>query len=355
MFMPIFLLFSYYAFQLIESKKKSGLDFINKFREKTGLNLIFILPAAILGVLSIHLHLLAANFVFILFAYFATLGILNYRKNKKINNRYFIYLIIIIITGWLLSFTSSSFLSSLGFQDHFSYFEKSFSDYSNSILVVGLMILGVYYLIKNKQKEGVFITTAYLVIFLGAMFLWDRNTGSQYLFFAKSFQIILIAAGIWAIANFFKENLKKYNQKAYLFSIVAFILIVPNLSYFFQEENTYIQTSKSSNPNYNKVFGYFIKEKGDNDVLVSRNFRNFYWRGSKTKTYSLGGERAGENEKKLTKERLRAIIANNPNGWVIYSDNDESFISKEARQLIKMELEEVSNSSVRGPISIYKW
>jgi len=355
MFMPIFFAFIYFAFKFIESRKKSSFNFINKFRKKTGLNLIFILPTIILGTLSIHLHLLAANFVFILSIYLVTMGTIFYKKEGQLKNRYFIYLILLGVSGWLLSFSSGAFLSGLGIQDNISYFSKSFFDYSNPILVIGLMVLGSYHLVKNKLEEGVFITVSYLVILLGAIFLWDRNTGSQYLFFAKPFQIILIAGGIWAVANFLKENLKKYNKKVYLFSIVTFLLIVPNSSYFFQDENAYTQTARSSNPNYNKVFGYFIKEKNDNDVLISRNFRNFYWRGSKTKTVSLGGERATKEEKKITQEKLEKIMSENTSGWIIYSDNDENFISKKAQRFIEKNLEKVSNSRVRGPISVYRW
>lgn len=354
MFMPVFLSFAYFTFQLIESKRKSGLDFINKFREKTGLNLLFAIPAILLGILSMHLHLLAANIIFILFTYFAVMGVVNLKKTG-FKNRYFVYLLLLVIGGWLMSSISGAFISGIGLKDNFSYISKSFSDYSSLILVAGLMVIGSYSLIKGHLEKGVFITTSYLAIFLSAIFLWDRNTGSQYIYFAKSFQIILIAGGIWAIANFLKDNLKKHNQNAYLFSIIALLLIVPNLGYFFQEENTYNQTSKSTNPNYNKVFGYFIKEKGDNDVLISRNFRNFYWRGSQTKTYSLGGERAENNEDRITQEKLREIINANPSGWIIYSDNDESFITKEATTIIERDLEKVSNSNVRGPISVYKW
>lgn len=355
MFMPIFLIFSYYIFELIESKKKSSLDFINEFRDKTGINLVFVVPALIFGILSIHLHLLAANIVFILFVYFLVAGIIDYKKENNFTNKYFVYLLLLILGCWMMSFVSGAFFSGLGIKDNFSYFSKSFSDYSNAILTIGLMIFGAKYLIQEKQKVGIFILSSYLAIFLSAMFLWDRNIGSQYIFFSKSFQVILIASGIWFVANFLKENLKKYSNKAYLFFIVAALLIVPNLAYFFNEENAYTQTSRSSNPNYNKVFGYFIKEKGNDDVLISRNFRNFYWRGSKTRTYSLGGERADQEEKKLTQKRLEETIITNPSGWIIYSDNDESFISKEAREFIDKNLEKVSNSKVRGPISVYQW
>lgn len=355
MFMPIFFSFAYFSFQFFESKRKCKLEIINKFRKKTSLNLFFAIPVIILGLLSMHLHLLAANMVLILLAYFLVMGIISYNKSKEIKNRYFIYLIITIFAGWLFSSKNKVFLSGLGIQDHFSYFEKTFSDYSNAILVVLLMAIGAYYFIKRRVAEGVFVATAYLTIFLGAMFLWDRNTGSQYLFFAKPFQIILIAVGIFAVADFLKNNSKKYGNKIFATTIISLLLIVPNFAYFFQDENAYTQTSRSGNPNYKKVFSYVVAKKKDGDVLITRNFRNFYWRGSKMKIFSLGGERATKLEKKLTLKKLQDILKTNPSGWLVYSDNDTSFISKESRNYISKNLQKISNSRVRGPISVWHW
>ncbi|MDD3498194.1 MAG: glycosyltransferase family 39 protein [Candidatus Moranbacteria bacterium] len=355
MFMPVFFVFSYYAFRFIESKKKSEVRFINDFRKKTGLNLAYLLPVFLLGFLSMHLHLLAANFFFILAFYFAVMGVLKYNKSRNLKNRYLAYLAILFLGGWAMTLVSGAFLSGLGAQDHFSYFSKSFSDYSNPVLAAGMMVLGAYILIQKRRKEGIFMTSAYLAIFLGAVFLWERNTGSQYLFFIKSFQIVLIASGVWAASDFLRINLKRYNQKAYLLSIVAFLLVIPNLGYFFQEENAYTQTSRSSNPNYKKVFGYFIKEKDENDILIARNFRNFYWRGSKTDTITFGGERAEEEDRKLTLESLQNIISKNESGWLIYGENDEDFIKNDAQEFIEKNLEKVSHSSLRGPVSVYRW
>jgi len=355
MFMPVFLLFSYFAFKFLESKRKSASETISKLKEKTGLNFLYFIPAFLFAFLSMHLHLLTANFAFILLVYFLAMGILSYRKNNKIKSKYLSYTVLLLFLGWAMSFFSKDFLAGLTWENHFSYLEKSFADYSNPFLAIGLILAGIYYLLKTKTKEGVFIASSYLTILLGSIFLWDRSAGSQYLFFAKPFQVILISAGILFIAMFLKNNLKKYANKTYIFSILIILLILPNFTYFFQEENTYTQTSSSPNPSYGKVFAYFTREKEKGDVLISRNFRNFYWRGSHTKTYSLGGERAGEKEKKLTKERLLNILKKNSSGWIIYSENDENFISKEAEIIIEENLEEVSNSSVRGPISIYRW
>ena len=355
MFMPVFFSFAYFAFQFFESKRKCKFEVVNKLTKKTGLNLFFLLPTIFLGLLSIHLHLLAANFIFILLAYFLVMGIIYYSGSKQILNRYFVYTALLVFAGWLLSLTNKVFFAGIGVQDHFSYFEKSFYDYSNAILVFLLMVVGASYFIKRKMKAGVFIVSAYLTIFLGAMFLWDRNTGSQYLFFAKPFQIILIAGGIFAVADFLKKNLKNYNNKIFVVTLAILFLIVPNFAYFFQDENTYVQTSRSGNPNYKKVFKYVVSKRDSRDVLITRNFRNFYWANQHIKVYSLGGERATKSEKKLTLKRLQKIMMENSSGWLVYSDNDTSFISKDAKNYIIKNLTRVSNSRVRGPISVYKW
>jgi hypothetical protein len=130
---------------------------------------------------------------------------------------------------------------------------------------------------------------------------------------------------------------------------------VPNYAYFWQEENTYTQTARSGNPNYRKIFDYVIKKKNTDDVLITRNFRNFYWAGQRMTVYSLGGERADKLEKKLTLNRLQEIIKKHLSGWLVFSDNDEGFISKEAQLYIENNLEKISNSQVRGPISVYRW
>jgi hypothetical protein len=285
-----------------------------------------------------HLHLLAGNFAFIALFYFIILGLVSYKRNKIIANHYLIYTLVAILAGVGMSLKGNVLLSSLGPENHYSYFDKSFADYSSMIIAIIVLLAGAYYLIKNKTKEGIFLVVNYLVILLGAVFLWNRNSGEQYIFFAKPFQIILIASGIWWIASWLKNNLKINNQRIYWATLIILILALLNWGYFFQEENAYTQTSQSENPDYQKVFSYVTSKINPQDVFITRNFRNFYWPKENIKVYSLGGERSDEDERKITLARLEEIIQANPSGWIIYSDNDSSFISKEARSYIENNL-----------------
>jgi hypothetical protein len=355
MFMPVFLIFSYAAFNLFESKIKSKWEKLNKLNDTMGLNFIFLIPVVLLGLLSMHLHLLAANIVFIGLVYFGVMGIITYRKTKNIKNHYLLYTLIAVVVGIILNLKGNVLIGSLSWENHFSYFGKSFADYSNLIVAIILLGIGAYALIKQSTQAGVFLVVNYLVIFLGAIFLWNRNTGEQYIFFAKPFQIILMAVGIWTVANFFRMNLKNYSQKIYFLTIVFLVVATINWGYFYARENTYVQTSDSPNPNYRNVFSFIVSKHEQNDVLVTRNFRNFYWQGAKMKVISLGGERADETEKKIDLEKLMEIKNKNNSGWIVYSDNDESFISKEALSYIDANLEKINNIKTRGPISVYYW
>lgn len=355
MFMPVFLIFSYVAFNFFESKIKSRWAAINQLNAKTKFNFIFFIPVVLLGLLSVHLHLLAANFVFIAWIYFLVMGILDYRKTKNIKNHYGLYFLLATILGILLNLKSNALTSSLSWENHFAYFGKSFADYANVFVAIGLLIGGAYYLIKNKTKEGIFLVVNYLVIFLGAIFLWNRNTGEQYIFFAKPFQIILIASGIWMVADFLRNNLKKYGQLTYRVVIIFLLVALVNWSYFWENENTYVQTSDSPNPNYESVFEFVVSKKSPKDVLVTRNFRNFYWQGAKFKVISLGGERAEDETKKIDLEKLTQILEQNESGWIVYSENDDVFFSKEAQDYIAKNLEKINNLKVRGPINVYYW
>ena len=355
MFLPVFLIFSFVAFNFFESKKKSKWELLNKLNEKTKLNFLFFIPMILLGLLSMHIHLLTANFVFVAMVYFILMAALRFREERSFSNHYAIYSGLGILVTFVLFLNRNALTGSLSFQEHFSYLDKSLFDYANWILAFALIALGSYSFIKNKRKEGVFVFSSYFTILLMAIFLWDRNVGAQYLFFVKPFQIILISFGIWAVADFFRNNLKSHNQKAYFFSIGLLLMMIINWGYFFQKDNVYNQSSQSENPNYKKVFGYVLAHKKPGDVLVTRAFRNFYWQGSKIKVFSMGGERAEEGEKKITMDKLTEIIKSNPSGWIVFSDNDENFISKDAQKYIEKNLVKINNLQTKGPISVYHW
>ena len=186
-----------------------------------------------------------------------------------------------------------------------------------------------------------------------AVFLWRRNAGAQYIFFAQSFAIILIASGVYGAAKFFKNNLETFSaKKVYFVTIALSLMLLPNYAYFFQENNAYSQTSAAENPNYRSIFTYFKKKKIDGDVLITRNFRNYYWSGQNVKVIDFGGELA---EEKFSLAQLTNVVNENKTGWVILSDNDDRYISNEASVYMQENMTKINDIAVRGNVLVYRW
>ncbi|EKE10980.1 MAG: hypothetical protein ACD_15C00163G0001 [uncultured bacterium] len=357
MFFPVFLGLSWALFRLLEGRY-GGKGIFSTFQQKTGLNVLYFLPVAFLGLLSYHLHQLTANIVFIAGTYVLILGIMHFQKNRW--NRYVIFLI-----GALMAFVLAKIIfpqqvaSALGmlvfFEDHWSYLPIVFRDYSNAILAAMFILAGMAYLIRKEKlaKESVWLSASFFVPLLAAIFLWKRVVGEQYIFFIQSFEIILIASGIYGVAVFLQENMPKIGRKMFWTVIAVSFLVLPNYAYFFQENNTYRQTSRSSNPNYRSIFVYFKKNKKPTDVLVTRDFRNYYWSGQKVKTFDFGGELSKE---KFNLADFRKIMAENPSGWLIYSDNDKDYISEDLQDYVEnCNLEKVKAVAVKGDVNVYRW
>lgn len=150
----------------------------------------------------------------------------------------------------------------------------------------------------------------------------------------------------------FRKNLEKFGKKIIYIPLALALLILPNWAYFFEKSNAYRQTSASDSVNYKKIFSYFNKSRKAEDVLVTRNFRNFYWKGGKIKIFSFGGEISND---KLTMAEIQEIVSQNPSGWVIISDNDDVYIANDAEEWIDKNIPRVSNSYVRGKVSVYRW
>jgi phage shock protein PspC (stress-responsive transcriptional regulator) len=360
MFLPVYLAFSWLLFRFLESRYEGKIGFLKGISKKLDINPLYLIPAVLVGILSLATHQLTANIVFIVGAYLILWSILNWNSSKNHLNKYTVILGLgilgIIGSAIVVPKTVSSFIGGLTLTSHWEYIRISLSDYTNGILASLFVILGIYFIIKKQkmQKEGSFLAMSFLVVLFSAVFLWHRNVGNQYIFFIKPFGIILIASGIYFSAKFFKDNLaNNYGKKAFLSTIILALLILPNYAYFFEgDDNTYNQTSKSSNPNYRKIFTYFKKYKKDGDVLITRNFRSYYWSGAKVEVFDFGGELEKE---KLSLEKIKDISEKNPNGWFIISDNDKTYISSEAIDFIEKNFEKVSNPQVRGDVMVYKW
>lgn len=368
MFFPVFLAFSWIFYRFFEEDYKGKIELFKKINNAWGLNLAYFAPAVVLGLLSLHLHQLTASIGIIFVVYVFLRLIITYRNNKDLNptshklrgaSKYFTSLALIITVFIIGKLTSLQPIEQLSgtfklFNDNFSYFSKIFADYSHPIIAVIFFILGIYYICKvqKKEKEATWMAVSFLVTLLMAVFIWRRSAGPQYIFFIQSFEIILIASGVYYAAKFFKDNFSKFGKKAFYATIILSLLILPNYAYFFEDNNTYRQNSRSESPRYRMIFEYFKKKKADADVLITRDFRNYYWHGEKIKTFDFGGE---VSKNKLTPEKLQQIINEHPSGWVIYSDNDESYISNKAENYIENNMEKINAIPVRGKVSVYRW
>jgi hypothetical protein len=188
-----------------------------------------------------------------------------------------------------------------------------------------------------------------------AVFFWNRTPGEQYIFFVKSFEIIILSAGIYFIADFAKSRFPGKEPYAYWIAIAAILLLLPNYAYFFQENNTYFQTSRSDDPNYRKVFAYYLKNKKDGEVLVTRWFRNYYFSKANANLITYGGERSDKDEKKVNAARLMQIQKDNPCGWFIWSQSDDDYITADAKDYARKNFDQINDPQVRGTVTVNHW
>lgn len=354
MFMPIFLVFSYYVFCFLEDKKRWGLSWLDKFNKKVGFNMVYLIPVVLLGVLSMHLHLLTVNIIPIVLIYICACFVVEYQKTKSYKNKYGAYLSLVLLICTIGYSKLGVMGNFLGWENHYSYVEKILADYPSKILAVSLILFGTYQISKKGNRSGLFVSAAFWTIILMAIFFWKRSPGEQYIYFIKPFQLILISSGIYGLFLFMKDNLKRSGEKIAITTVCLVLLILPDYLYFFQNTNFYNQTMNSESPDYKQAFSYFLRHKKDGDILITREFRNFYFRGANAEVVSLGGERSSENERRITENRLDKLVKNsNACVWVIISDNDRIFITKEAEKYLESKMYEVESNKVRGSISAY--
>lgn len=360
MFFPIFLFFSWMLYKFYEERYKGKNLWLKKFSEKFSINPVYFLPMIIGGLLSFKIHDLTVTIAAIFSVYVFLFALKALRKRQFSVNKYFVSLGVILL-GLVGVFVFAS--NEIGkyaagikfFNDNFSYFSLVTVDYSHPILAMLFFVGGLWYLVGAQKltKQALWLATSFLVPILMAVFLWRRNAGAQYIFFAQSFEIILIATGIYGVAEFFKNNLARFSGKVVFALTMGLILVIlPNYGYFFQESNAYVQTSKAENPNYRSVFTYFKKKKISGDVLIARNFRNYYWSGQDVKVFDFGGELA---EEKFSLQQLQKIVDENKSGWVILSDNDERYIANDAMAFIEKNMERINDVAVRGNVMVYRW
>lgn len=360
MFFPLYLAAATALYAAYEHAYEGKIRLLRDIYARSGIHLLYLVLAGGLTLLSLSVHQMTAHLPLSFGAYILIQTYIGYRATGGWKNRYGYSALLGLagIVGALMFFPQAirAFTQELVFfDDHFGYLSHALTDFATPVIGALLMALGLAYLLRGTDRRGAayYLVLAYLVPLLMAIFLWRRNVGPQYIFFVQSFGMILAAAGIVGIFEFLRNALGvRWNLRLALLSGMSLFLLVPNLGYFLEENNTYHETSTGGNPNYRKVFAYFKKEKIEGDVLITRNFRNYYWNGAGVTVFDFGGELSRE---KLSLAEIQRIEAEHPSGWLIYSGNDEDYISSEVERYVEKNWERVSNANVRGDIAVFRF
>lgn len=358
MFFPLYLAAATTWYLAFESSYRGKLWPLKQLFDRFRIHVGYTVLAGLLSITAFFTHQLAVHLAVTLGVYLLVRAWQTRHDGAWQSNRY----ILAVATGFLVVIlallTHLEWLRYLptSFEDHFGYIRHAFRDFATITLGISVTAFGWWYLGSRKQlgqaTASLYLGLSVTVPLFLAIFLWLRNVGAQYIYFVQSF--IFIAAAIGAVGIF--ELIKKQfglTRRGTLISLgLLLVVTLPNWGYFFEENNTYHETSSGSNPNYRKVFTYFKKEKRDGDVLITRNFRNYYWSGAKVPIYDFGGELSKE---KLSLAEVQDIIARHSSGWLIYTSNDEDYIASDVERFAEKNMERVSNASLRGDITVFRW
>lgn len=362
MFLPVYLAFATTLFAFFETEYRGQQALVKKIWDRYGVNVLFLLPLILLVGLNALVHGLSLTIIPVFGIYVLWMAVTLWKKEKtlkSLKNKYGIT-VGLGLAGVILSLLFYPKLIRLGFgtlvwfDDHYSYLGYVLRDFAHPLLGVIAVLLGSYTIGKKlgRPKEALWLSLSTAVPLAMAIWLWRRNAGPQYIFFIQSFVLILSAAGVYGVLALLREQAAAFGKKGVLMVVLLAGLLLPNYGYFLEENNTYHETSSGGNPNYRKVFDYFKKNRESGDVLITRNFRNYYFAGAKVPVYDFGGELS---EEKFSLTELERIVALHPHGWIVLSTNDYDYISKDAEDYFKKNMERVSHSQVRGPVEVYRW
>jgi hypothetical protein len=355
MFLPVYLSLATSLYGLLEHEYRGKWSLVKRVWERFGINILFVIPAILLGALSLVTHQITMTIVPVVGVYLMIMSVILWGQGNR-KNKYSILtalgllgLVGLVVSGY---WSKVSYLF-VFFDNHYSYIGYVFGDFAHPLMGMLLVVTGAWALIRTSatRKQGVYLAVSLAVPLAMAIWLWHRNAGPQYIFFVQSFTFILAAAGVNWLRIILADTFAGYKQTSLVVMILAGILL-PNYAYFQEENNTYHETSSGGNPNYRKVFTYFKKQYEPGEALITRNFRNYYWSGVEVPVYDFGGELS---ERNLSIADIQAIQAKQPKGWVIVSENDLDYIKGDAHDYIRQNFERVSNSQVRGAVEVYKW
>lgn len=358
MFLPVYLALATVLYAFFEREYQGKVMWLRGIWNRTGLNFVYFLPLVLLLGLNAMVHGLSLSLIPVFGVYALTMMIMTWREHGTLRTKYGVVVGLGLLSAIaVMLFAPKLVRLALGsvvfFDDHYSYFGYVLRDFAHPLLGALMIALGSWVLWKRLKlpKESLWLTLSLVVPLSMAVWLWRRNAGPQYIFFVQSFALLLSAIGVYGLVGIVRERFAEC-RRGVLWTLLLVALLLPNWGYFGEENNTYHETSSGGNPNYRKVFEYVKKNKTNEDVIITRNFRNYYLSGAKMPVYDFGGELS---EAKFSLSELQDIMNQHPHGWVVLSTNDYDYISRDAELAIKKNMEQISNAQVRGAIEVYRW
>jgi len=358
MFFPMYLLVSTFSFLALEKEYKGKIQIFSFFWKKFGINILYTFLAGISFLLALLTHQLTSVLLFFFAVYLLMRAVQEWKYAKKLLNKYTLLFSLGIVSVLFVALFFPKFFRSYAgglifFDNNYGYIKYIVREYYHPFFGLMLLAFGSWWLAEreNLKKESLWLTLSFLVPLAMAIWLWRRNIGAQYIYFAEAFLHILVAIGIFGLWKIVCEKYSLTKQKR-LFVLVLIVVLVPNFGYFFLENNTYHETSSGSNPNYRKAFTYFKKNHVSTDVLVTRNMRNYYFAGEKVPVYDLGDE---ISRTRLSQAEIEKLMQEYKTGWIILSDNDYDYVAKGVKEYLAKNLTRVSNDQVRGSIDVFTW
>lgn len=324
MFLPVFLLFSWFLFRFFEEEYRGNILLFKKIYNRLGLNMLWLAPTLLFGMISLSVHDLTANIGVAFFFYLLLMSSLLYKEKKSWLNKYsfslFLFILVAIFFYFFYPAKAAWYLGAIKFfKFEFKYIYAAVGDYTNYILAYGLIFLGTFSLFKKSEdhRAALWLSCMFFAILGPAFLVWNYVFGDRLIFFILPFGIILLASGIYFLDEFFAKNSLRFKIPIFIGVLTLFLLVLPDYSHFFGEKNFYQQ--ESDNPDYREIFGYVKKKGANGDFLITRNFRSFYYKKSGFRVLDTG------EKKKISQAELDKIIAQNSAIWTIFDDGKGTF------------------------------
>ncbi len=359
MFFPMYLAFSWMVYKFYESKYKGRFALFKKIQEKTGFNFSYFLLMLVAGLISYNVHILTLNIAVTLLAYSLILFLLAVKKGDYIN-KYSITLaasvagFLALKSPILFDYYRSMRKNIRFFTSNYDFSKQYFSDWIYPAIGVALIVVGAWYLFQKMKlkKETLFILLSGLIPMLLAVFVWKREESHRYIYFLQSFGIILSAAGIYGVIYLVAARIKKYKILAVIILFAGFMSLV-NYDYIFSKSmGVYTVSGDSYYPDFRAVHNYVNENMKPGEVMITRAYRGFYWRGQKTKVYDIKSLSFGASG---CDQKIDKIVKENPSGWVVYPKVDKLNVCSAGRDYYKNNLVRIKDSQIPSSVEIYRW